>query len=1063
MRITDVGFLAAVAGVGLLAVAGQGAETIEGEIVGLLPRQKALAVHVGAKSAAFATAFGGASNLVHGVEPDAAAAQQAMAEVFKQGLSGRVWIEVGSVRVLPYVNSLANVVFVDDWSRMKEAGLTAAEVVRVLAPDGVGCVGQRVGTGPEATEDALRQWMEKTDVKDARAVKREGVWLVFRKARPAGLDEWTHELHDSTRNPATQDTVAGVPQQIHWIGGMPYTWQIEHYRTAGKRVLMFYAGRRGLSRWGTFKADTERIEALDAFSGVHLWTRDYPAPAKGFFPIVVGDRIVAQVGEELCALDAASGEPVLVYTNAAIPYAGVVLGDTLFAVKDEWVKAVDLRTGAARWEAKPEQGSVWTNKEQASGWLFYNPMAAENMVLMLELYRKKGEAKSSERVVGLDVKTGERVWTFDDPVIAGHHKRCFYHEGRLFFSTPTGFVSVPIAKDKAMWKVPLTPFEARRFAAPWNTFGTRGLFWVRESPGGRGFAVGEKADLAKPMAPKTWVGMDPETGKVVKRIGYEPGISGWRGRCYADLAGPNFIYSENGEFVDLVNEKISNYRIFRGHCGWGPLFGNGFFYGTPTWCIFCYPALHGAIAAGPVSPPATPVADDERLEKGPAYGELGTRNSELGTQDAEQRTGDAEIRNPQSAIRNQEWPMYRQNAARTSGTTAPVAMPLASEPVWKQAFGERITGTAIADGRVYLAAVNQGRICALDEKTGNLVWSVSAGPRVDSPPTWYRGLLLFGSHDGYVYALRASDGALAWRFRAAQERRLMVCGDRVESAWPLPGAVLVHEGALYCLAGRITGADGGMHMYALDPLTGKMKWHRVVGRTTNPKLATGGDPKLYYWIEPEGQLSNNHLLGSGKTIRLPDQHFVWDFRAEDGEQIVPDKVQGVYLSTFNSQWPWMGYDRPTWSYTFHGFDIHAEYRHPYESGTMMAYATTNSVGIVCKRLRKEQVTELIATKVDDAAKNWEPKTQGEMPWKPIRIPMDVHGLIVAGDTAFLAGMDFALRPEKGRVLAMAMKDGTETQRIELPALPTYDGLAAANGRMYVSMQDGTLWCLGKKP
>jgi outer membrane protein assembly factor BamB len=286
----------------------------------------------------------------------------------------------------------------------------------------------------------------------------------------------------------------------------------------------------------------------------------------------------------------------------------------------------------------------------------------------------------------------------------------------------------------------------------------------------------------------------------------------------------------------------------------------------------------------------------------------------------------------------------------------------------------------------------------------------------------------------------------------------MAVTDRVESAWPLPGATLVHDGTLYCLAGRITGADGGMPMHALDPMTGVVKWRRVVGRTTNPKLATGGDPKLYYWIEPEGQLSNNHLLGDGNVIRLPDQHFVWDFRATDGEQIVPDAVQGVRLSTFTSHFPWLGYDRPTWSYTFQGFDIHAEYRHPYESGTMMAYAGTNEVGIVCKRLRKEQVTELIPTRVDDAQKNWEDKTRGELPWKPLRLDTDVHALVIAGTDAFIGGMDFALNPVKGRLIVLALKNGAETQRIELPALPTYDGVAVARGKVYVSLQDGTLLC-----
>ena len=53
-------------------------------------------------------------------------------------------------------------------------------------------------------------------------------------------------------------------------------------------------------------------------------------------------------------------------------------------------------------------------------------------------------------------------------------------------------------------------------------------------------------------------------------------------------------------------------------------------------------------------------------------------------------------------------------------------------------------------------------------------------------------------------------------------------------------------------------------------------------------------------------------------------------------------------------------------------------------------------------------------------------------------------------------MDFALHPEKGRVLVISMKDGKEVQNIELPALPTYDGAAVAGGRLYVSLQDGAL-------
>jgi outer membrane protein assembly factor BamB len=1008
-----------------------------------LAPQRALAVHLGMDRADFALAFGGASNMVHGVEPDAATARRVSDDVAKAGLAGRVWVENGSLQVLPYVNGLANVAFADDWKRATAAGLTAAEFVRVIAPGGMGCVGQRADAAADAdaTEKALRQWLAPAFAGEPHALRDGGVWLLFRKPRPAEMDEWTHELHDSTRNPATADRLAAAPQQIHWIGGTPYTWQIEHYRTAGNRVALFYAGRRGLSRWATFKEDVERIEVLDAFNGVRLWKREYAAPAKGFYPIMVADRIVIQAGEALLALNAANGEPMLTYTNAVAPHAGVVLDRTLFCVRDGSVRALDLDSGARIWERVLDPPPVWEAGKQKSGYLTYNPVAAEGMLLLLEKVRgTNATAAADERVVGLDAKTGQEVWRYDDPAILGHQKRYFYHGGRLFFAVKAGFVGVPLAKDKAVWTLPVTPLDERRFAGGNNVFGIGDKLWVRQGASA-GFMVGEKVDIKQPLPPKDWVAADLETGKVVRHIGYEPGISGWRGRCYADLAGPNFIYSENGEFVDLVANKLLNYRIYRGHCGWGPFFGNGFFYGTPTWCIFCYPALHGAIAASPRQPPATAVPEDQRLEKGPAYAEFASATPPVA---------------PPSAP--EDWPMYRHNARRTAGTPVAVSLPLADKPAWTHAFGERVSGAVIADGRVFAAVVNQGRVCALDAKTGQPVWSVAAGPRVDSPPTWHRGLLLFGSHDGFVYALRASDGALAWRFRAAPERRLMAVTDRVESAWPLPGATLIHDGTLYGLAGRITGADGGMPMFALDPMTGAMKWRRVVGRTTNPKLATGGDPKLYYWIEPEGQLSNNHLVGDGNVIRLPDQHFAWDFRASDGEQIVPDAVQGVRLSTFTSHFPWLGYDRPTWSYTFHGFDIHPEYRHPYESGTMMAYAGTNEVGIVCKRLRKEQVTELIPTRVDDAQKNWEDKTRGELPWKPLRLSTDVHALVIAGTDALIGGMDFALNPTKGRLIALSLKTGVESQRIELPALPTYDGVAVARGMVFVSLQDGTLLC-----
>ena len=94
--------------------------------------------------------------------------------------------------------------------------------------------------------------------------------------------------------------------------------------------------------------------------------------------------------------------------------------------------------------------------------------------------------------------------------------------------------------------------------------------------------------------------------------------------------------------------------------------------------------------------------------------------------------------------------------------------------------------------------------------------------RVDSPPTFYKGTIIFGSCDGYVYCLRASDGVMAWRFQAApRDERLMVY-QQLESVWPVHGSVLIRNDVAYFVAGRSMFLAGGLVLYRLNPTTGEM-------------------------------------------------------------------------------------------------------------------------------------------------------------------------------------------------------------------------------------------------
>ena len=73
--------------------------------------------------------------------------------------------------------------------------------------------------------------------------------------------------------------------------------------------------------------------------------------------------------------------------------------------------------------------------------------------------------------------------------------------------------------------------------------------------------------------------------------------------------------------------------------------------------------------------------------------------------------------------------------------------------------------------------------------------------------------------------------------------------------------------------------------------------------------------------------------------------------------------------------------------------------------------------------------------------------------------------------ATLATDDYDLPPElknatesrmgaKGGLLcAINKRDGAERMQMKLPSIPVFDGLIAAAGGLYVSLEDGSLMCL----
>jgi hypothetical protein len=81
----------------------------------------------------------------------------------------------------------------------------------------------------------------------------------------------------------------------------------------------------------------------------------------------------------------------------------------------------------------------------------------------------------------------------------------------------------------------------------------------------------------------------------------------------------------------------------------------------------------------------------------------------------------------------------------------------------------------------------------------------------------------------------------------------------------------------------------------------------------------------------------------------------------------------------------------------------------------------------------------------------------------------INALVRAGDRLFAAGAPDEVNtadpyaPWQGRtrgsLSVFECADGTPTTEIQLPAPPVWDGMAAAQGALYVALADGTLVCL----
>lgn len=1009
-----------------------------------------LVVHVGCGDGQLTAALAASdSYLVHGVDANAENVESARQHIRSRDLYGKVSADQFDGERLSYADNLVRLVVASS-----ECQVAREELLRVLVPGGVA-----------VTLDSQLSTLDS-----------------LRKPWPPEIDEWTHWLHDADGNAVANDTRVGPTGRIQWIAGP--LWQRHHDGPPAVSTMVSAKGKLFYildeTPTGVF-APPEKwaLIARDAFSGVLLWKKplpDWGGPAHGTwlrqdksipYRLVAAGRIVYVTlgfNAPVSALDAETGDVLRTYEHTDNTQQILLLDGTLIlavrqpAVQDSakrgaapattCVVAVDPETAKLKWKSEPFAG------------LSYRPGKTQ---LPLVAGDGKVFALDANTVVCLDVDSGEVRWRLARPEQTELKNRGFnfhnvcsiaYYNGVLAFTQPTepgepyirptrsDIFAVDAATGKTLWSAKCGGWP---FVTSGDLFGIDGLIWT----------VGD--------SDHSLVGFELRTGKLKNTIDATDAFyQGHHHRCYRNKATSQYIFTGRRgiESTELATGEVKLHPWTRGGCRYGILPCNGLIYAPPDSCVCYISAKLAGFYAMASHPPNQPVPTaDGRLEKGPDYGLSPTADSSTPAE---------------------QWPTYRFDPRRSCATPAPGPPELTIR--WTTDIGCEPTAPVVADGKLFCGVMDRHAVHAMDTDTGERSWSYVTGGPIDSPPTLYKGLALCGSRDGWAYALNASNGQLVYRFRGAPAERRIVAFDRLESAWPIHGSILVSDGVACLTAGRQSFVDGGIFVYALDPFSGRtlqktQVFSRDVQGIEQKDYETQSSRYLvplskFYDMPPEnpgavsdiltadeGLIYMRNLRLDPRDISRPVSQTRQTIDARFGSGVRQDPVPGPQVvsdggflddSWFNQvYWTYRNSTRSkllvfddTTTYGVRALDRKSRSRHdryrfrPGKGYTLFAHN---------HKTNKEQWAETISVRI--------------------------QAMVLAGDRLYVAGTrDLAdtddpwahIQGRKGGVLCVySASDGRKQKEIDLDSPPIFNGMCVAGTRLYMSTVAGTIVCVGQ--
>ena len=994
--------------------------------------------------------------LVHGLASNTEDVAEARETSQALGLYGPVTISHFDGAHLPYAENLVNLIVAEDLGDVSKD-----ELLRVLVPRGVAYT------------------------------KSGSKWTKIVKPWPNTIDEWTHWLHSASGNAVARDQVVGPPRHLQWTAAP--RWQ-RHHNTVPSTTGMvsaqgrlFYISDEAPPGLNPEMPDRWFLVARDAFNGVLLWKRpmadwgwnQWNSEWFGRFNtpphlpkrlVAAGERVYATLNfnAPLTALDAATGAILQTYegtenTDEILHQDGWLIlslnqelrkprpGDRRPVQKS--VCVVDEQSGKILWKTGSFSG-LRGKSDASEPFGRLELVAGDSQVYLVDHYA----------LVALDLSTGKEMWRVQRPAFENklidrysirYTDQCVlvYQDGVLLFAQPEfnarvwhSFPGELYAFDahtgKQLWHRPYGGWSHN-----WqpDVFVINGLVWIHDhtvvnQPDWR---TGHRED--KTGINYYLLGLDLKSGEVKRRFSTNKTMHvDHHHRCYRAKATERFFLSSRRgvEFLDFETEENTLNHWARGACLHGIVPANGLLYLTPHPCR-CYveTQLNGYYGLAPqrrMKEEGARMKQGPRLEKGPAY------TNKL---------------QPSAFTRHssKDWPTFRHDPRRSGGATSSISIDL--KIAWRSRIGDRLSPPVSAGTKVFVTSIDEHRVVALNARNGQRIWDYTAGARIDTPPTLYRGLVLFGAADGVVYCLTEADGRLVWRFQAAPTERLIIAYGQLESAWPVHGSVLIENDRAYVTAGRSSYLDGGFALYVLDPVTGEVTEQRNL-YSPDPETGEMQKPTYNRKIVP-GTLSDI-LVSDGTSVFMRQERV---FGPEPTEKKHLFSTAGLR----DADW----FDRTFWAMgrTEEGAGARLMV---FDEATV--YGITEAFGKKIASARKgDSLYQLFAEALEPGTvgrlsydqRKAEIKKKAKRRWT-VPMPIRAAAMAMAGQTLIAAGTPAAvgqadpLGMRAGRhgaeLYLLSAEDGSELARYDLDTAPVLDGLAVANGALHMATQSGELIC-----